>query len=306
MMNPRQNDSYRNSDLNRAKPKKGALTSLIDSNLKRHRSDTGLVEDRMKNTTVVRIIVALLLVHMLIIGGVLVRDDLVRSVKTDVVSPTLTQPPAPQSVIPQPVQPTMAQSTPAATATVPEPTPVQPIVTAPVQPVPTAPAAPVATPQAPSTITSAPPAEAIAVEPEVKTVTPVVAQPEQTTPAAPAEAPSRPTKHYVRSGDTWGHIVEKYNVSTAMLMKANPGVKPSLLVAGTYLLIPDKDGNVPSELSAKRNKAPVKIYKVKSGDTLSLIAKRHGISMQKLLEYNNMTRKEAARIHVGQEIRLSE
>lgn len=301
MKNPNQNDSFRNSDLNRAKPKKSTLSSLLDSKLKRHRSDTGLVEDRMKNTTVVRIIVALLLVHMLIIGGVLVRDDLVRTVKTDAVSPSLTQPPAPQSVIPQPTQPTMAS----ASDTKPQPAPVQPIVVAPAQlaATPTA----TATPASP-TITIAQPQEAIAVDPDAKQQATPIAAPTPTA-AVPTVRPqqSTPVKHYVQSGDTWTRIITTYGVSSEALQKANPKVKPELLIAGTYLLIPDKNGNVPAEATTKDDKpAPGSTYTVKSGDTMARIAKKHGISLQKLLKYNNMTMKEAGRIRIGQEIRLSE
>lgn len=302
MKSPNQNDSFRNSDLNRAKPKKNTFGSLFESKLKRHRSDTGLVEDRMKNTTVVRIIVALLLVHMLIIGGVLVRDDLVRTVKTDAVSPSLTQPPAPQSVIPQPTQPTMAT----AASSKPEQAPVEPIVVAPVQPTVTSTAT--ATPQTP-TITTAQPQEAVAVDPEVKPqVTPVVAVPAPAA-AVPTVRPQQdtPVKHYVQSGDTWTRIVATYGISSEALQKANPNVKPELLVSGTYLLIPDKNGNVPAEATAKDDKpAPGSVYTVKAGDTMARIAKKHGISLPKLLKYNNMTMKEAGRIRIGQEIRLSE
>lgn len=300
MKNPNQNDSFRNSDLNRAKPKKSTFGALFDSKLKRHRSDTGLVEDRMKNTTVVRIIVALLLVHMLIIGGVLVRDDLVRTVKTDAVSPSLSQPPAPQSVIPQPTQPTITPSA----EVKPQPAPVQPVVVAPTQPTVTPSAQ--AAPQTP-TITAAQPQEAVAVDPEVKAVTPVVAP----APAAavPTSRPQQdtPVKHYVQSGDTWTRILATYGVTSEALQKANPKVKPELLVSGTYLLIPDKNGNVPAEATAKDNKpAAGSVYTVKSGDTMARIAKKHGISLPKLLQYNNMTMKEAGRIRVGQEIRLTE
>ena len=70
----RKQTAFRNSELDRAKPRHHFFHSL----LKRHHSDTGLVEDRTSSVTIVRIIVGLLLLHLIIIGGVLLRGHMVK------------------------------------------------------------------------------------------------------------------------------------------------------------------------------------------------------------------------------------
>ena len=45
---------------------------------------------------------------------------------------------------------------------------------------------------------------------------------------------------------------------------------------------------------------------VKRGENLGIIAKRNKISLQKLMQLNNLTEKDARRIRVGQELKISE
>ena len=91
----RNQDPFRNSELDRAKPKRHTFHSLINDKLKRHRSDTGLVEDRTSSVTIVRIIVGLLLLHLIIIGGVLLRGHMVKEGSTGLAAPVaITPPPA--------------------------------------------------------------------------------------------------------------------------------------------------------------------------------------------------------------------
>ena len=80
-MKNRSYSSYRNSEMARVAPKKRIFRSLINSKLKRHRTDTGLVEDRTNSTTVVRMIVGLLLIHLIVIGGVILVAAIVLGIK---------------------------------------------------------------------------------------------------------------------------------------------------------------------------------------------------------------------------------
>jgi membrane-bound lytic murein transglycosylase D len=100
----------------------------------------------------------------------------------------------------------------------------------------------------------------------------------------------------VKSGDTLGHIAEKYNTRAAEIRKWNnmgnssniyPKQKLSLFVNSK----PDKD--TPSK----------NVYIVKSGDTLSGIASKYQVDIAKVREWNNM-RKNSSRIYPGQKLTL--
>lgn len=273
----RQQETYRNSGLDRAKPKH-RFHAFINRNFKRHRSDVGLVQDSTSSTTVVRIIIGLILVHLIVIGGVLLRGHITKSGAGIAVAPSITPPPAtpvaePVEILPQPVAPATATSS--------------------------SPAA--------NHITQAPAADAepVAEEP-VTIVTPAPA------PAAPAAAPARKVtvKHLVASGDTWGKIARQYGVTVNDLKTANPvSAKKNMLYSGTYLNVPVAAG---SEAAKQAEAAPIptepvaKTYTVKRGDTIGRIARLHKMSAAKLLRINDMTDKDARRIRPGMELKVSE
>lgn len=272
----RHQDTYRNSGLDRAKPKH-RFHAFINRNFKRHRSDVGLVEDSTSSTTVVRIIIGLILVHLIVIGGVLLRGHITKSGAGIAVAPSITPPPASTAeespeVLPQPAAPAAATT-----------------------------AAPAA-----NHITQAPAADAemVAEEP-VTIVTPAPA------PAAPATPARKVTvKHLVASGDTWGKIARQYGVAIDDLKAANPvSAKKNMLYSGTYLNVPVDSG---SEAAKQAEAAPIptepaaKTYTVKSGDTIGKIARLHKMSAAKLLRINDMTDKDARRIRPGMELKVSE
>ncbi len=58
----------------------------------------------------------------------------------------------------------------------------------------------------------------------------------------------------------------------------------------------------PSNLDKKRMEQAVTIYRVKRGDTLGAIARRHGVSVKQLMRWNGI--KNAARIREGQRLRI--
>jgi N-acetylmuramoyl-L-alanine amidase len=81
----------------------------------------------------------------------------------------------------------------------------------------------------------------------------------------------------VRNGDSLYLIGQKFGVTVDALKKAN-GLAGNYLTAGTRLVIPQ--GSTPSSSSAT--------YRVKSGDTIYLIAKAYGISMESLRQANGL------------------
>ena len=58
----------------------------------------------------------------------------------------------------------------------------------------------------------------------------------------------------------------------------------------------------PTNLDKKRQEQSVIIYRVKRGDTLGGIAKRHGVTVKQLMRWNGI--KNAAHIREGQRIRI--
>lgn len=282
-------DPFRNSELDRAKPKRHIFHSFVNDKLKRHHSDTGLVEDRTSSVTIVRIIVGLLLLHLIIIGGVLLRGQMVKDGASGMASPV--------SITPPPPAPTVAQS-----STVQD-----------VLPQPTAPATPAKPVVAANHITQAAdtPVEDVAVDPEDEPV--IVTQ--SAVPATPAE----PVRHLVESGDSWLRIAAQYGTTEAALKAANPQAAKGVLRAGEVLVIPQggqvvttaavetkpittTQASTPQQTAARPAPAS-KVYTVQRGESLSGIARKTKVPVKTLMELNGI--KNANRIFPGMQLRLS-
>ncbi len=293
----RQHDSFTNSGLGRAKPQRRVFRSFINNNLKRNRSQIGLVEDRTSSTTIVRIIIGLLMLHLVIIGGVLLKGHFDKMAGGVAVSPTLTPPPS------------VAQPAPQVEEVLPQPT---------------APAAPaVAAAPAGNHITQPAPAEAAqqstelfpeggaavpAPEPTQVVVAAPVVEPAPAAPAAPAEPETTTIKHLVNSGDTWYGIAQAHGITIDALKAANPAAaRKNHLYQGSYLNVPVKADSAAAQ-AATTAAAPAEetasTYTVKRGDTLGKIARKHKMSVSALMQLNNLTEKDARRIKVGQELKV--
>lgn len=286
-MKKRKNEAFRNSELARVRPKRHIFHSLLYDKSKRHRTDTGLVEDSSSSTTIVRIIGGLLLVHLVVIGGVLLRGHMVKSNSGVAVAPTITPPPVQQE--PAPAEEVLPQPAPAPATPAPASAPVANHITqSPVSP--------------DSAVTVTAPVEPILVTPT----------PAQTEPVAPAAQPTVKVKHYVASGDTWYRIAAQYGTTVEALQAANPAsAQKNVLFSGTYLDVPVKadspHAQTTAAVSAEAEPASAaKTHVVKRGETLGGIAKRNKMSLQKLLKINNLTEKDARRIQVGTELKVSE
>lgn len=297
-MKKRSLTSYRNSDLDRAKPRKRLFHSFINKNLKqpkKHHSDTGLVEDRTSSTTIVRIIAGILMVHVVVIGGLLVRGNLVKSNTGLAVSPGVTPPPAAPArpaepaVVPGPVN-MNAVLTPAATVPTPQPTPTQVHITQ---------------------------ASATPIPAQTGPVQPVISQPQQPAPVAATPAPVQPAnttivKHMVASGDNWSSVAVQYGVTVNELKAANPAAATNAnLFTGTYLDVPVAVNSAAGQAAvAAREQAEEEargtVHVVKKGETLGVIARKYRISLKKLYSLNNLTEKDARRIQPGRELKVGE
>lgn len=167
-----------------------------------------------------------------------------------------------------------------------------------------------------STTTTVPGGEQPAVEPTVTTMPPVE--------TVPVELPSvqSTTTYTVQKGDMITSIAYKYGLRWQDVMAVNPGLDAKKLRVGQAIQLPgqvdvSKARHVPvstpksgapkvsapktSGHSAPAVSGPVTAYVVKSGDSLSLIAHKHGVKTAALREANAL---KSDRISVGQKLKV--
>jgi membrane-bound lytic murein transglycosylase D len=99
--------------------------------------------------------------------------------------------------------------------------------------------------------------------------------------------------HKVRYGESLSVIAARYNTSTSRLMQLNNLSSRHKIRAGQTLRLPYAGGAIP---------ANAETYTVRSGDSLSKIAKQSGISQKELMARNGLANKN--RISVGQVLYL--
>jgi LysM repeat protein len=147
--------------------------------------------------------------------------------------------------------------------------------------------------------------------PPLEASNPPVVAPVETNPpvVTPMPAPETSTTEYIIvRGDTLSKIAKKYGVSVRAIEDANPGIQPTKLKVGQKIEIPASTTNAGGEAnSASPSVSPTgvesggEIYTVKSGDTLTRIARHYGTTVKALEEENNLT---TTKIKVGQKLKI--
>jgi len=118
----------------------------------------------------------------------------------------------------------------------------------------------------------------------------------------PAARPAASTVHHtVKRGETMASIARRYGVSTSALASANGVRNANSLRAGQRLRIPGATRSAAAG-AAKAARASARTYTVRQGDTVSSIARRHGVSVKDLLAANNLSR--TGHIRAGQKLRV--
>jgi len=130
----------------------------------------------------------------------------------------------------------------------------------------------------------------------------------------PAEERVTWRRHRVVRGETLSGLAKQYSTSVQAIRDANKLGSRTTLKPGAYVIIPvitaaepgprvaqyiaeaAKSASVPAERTSRRL-----TYKVRRGDTLSSISRRHGVSVSQIMKWN---RKRSARIFVGERLRL--
>ncbi len=138
------------------------------------------------------------------------------------------------------------------------------------------------------------------------------AQPLGQSPQQPAMQPSTPAavggEYAIARGDTLAKIAKDHGISVASLTKANPGVDPRKLKVGQKLTIPSvstpstaQPGGASTPTPAVAAADSTQHYTVKSGDTLTKIAKQYGLAVKELRSANAL---RTDRLQVGQKLKI--
>lgn len=118
--------------------------------------------------------------------------------------------------------------------------------------------------------------------------------------------------HYVGAGQTLSGIALRYHVTVAMIRSANPRLRPSALHIGQRIVIPMSGRIVPRSAwsvppeprrsrGRRRADAPG-THRVRAGETASAIARRYGVTLAALLDYNDLAM--ASVLHPGDLLRI--
>jgi membrane-bound lytic murein transglycosylase D len=116
-------------------------------------------------------------------------------------------------------------------------------------------------------------------------------------------------KHTLARGETLGVLARRYRTSVQAIMDLNGITDARRVRAGRVLTIPYPRGagSQPAPAVAATKPAPASrstgatTYRVRSGDTLTSIAQRHGVTITALQTANRL---RGSRIHSGQELRI--
>ena len=118
--------------------------------------------------------------------------------------------------------------------------------------------------------------------------------------ATPATAPAA-SSYTVRSGDTLGSIASRAGTSIATLVSLNGLKNPNLVRIGQVLSLPGAAAPGAASAGVATPAGGATHHVVRSGDTISGIAGRYGISQGQLVGANGLT---DGRIYVGQRLSL--
>ena len=134
------------------------------------------------------------------------------------------------------------------------------------------------------------------------------AQVEQTAPPVIQQV-STTTAYRIQKGDTITGIAARYGLRWQDVVAVNPGISPNKLQIGQVIQLPGQVNLSRTTVAAPRPAAAVaapsraeSVYVVKSGDTLSEIALKHGVKTAAILEANEL--KDANKIAVGQKLKI--
>ncbi len=108
--------------------------------------------------------------------------------------------------------------------------------------------------------------------------------------SAGRQAPPSSGRYQIRSGDTLGGIADRFGVSVSDLRNWN-SIRGNRIIAGDTLVVGSGGSTVASSAAttaaASTSGSPIR-YRIRSGDNLAVIAKRHGVSIDDLRRWNGL------------------
>ncbi len=118
-------------------------------------------------------------------------------------------------------------------------------------------------------------------------------------------------RYEIQRGDTLNAIAKRYGLTVKGLVEANDIIDPSRIFPGQKLIIPGymsppQPSTAEPESDEQISEIPISVsndqffYTVASGDTMSTIAKRYGITVHQLIEANNI--ESPSLIYIGQKL----
>jgi len=119
------------------------------------------------------------------------------------------------------------------------------------------------------------------------------------------EVPAAGSEYVVVAGDTLAKIAKAHGVTVKAIEAANPGVDPKKLKPKQKLLIPAGATGTATSTAGAAPTAAVETgtqeYTVKSGDTLTKIAKHFGVTVKAIRSANSLT---TDHISVGKKLKI--
>ena len=102
--------------------------------------------------------------------------------------------------------------------------------------------------------------------------------------------------YLIKPGDTLSGIAGRYKTSVSNLRRMNGLGRSNLIRAGQRLKVPGGRGAV-AHSSGER---PA-VHVVRRGDTLSSLARRYGVTVQALMDANDMS---SSKLRAGQKLKI--
>lgn len=117
--------------------------------------------------------------------------------------------------------------------------------------------------------------------------------------AKKSNKPDKPTlvTYKVRPGDNLSEIAERSNTTVAQIRK-DSNLRSSVIHPGQII----KVRYIPKGYKPEKVAAKGKTHVVARGESIGLIAKRNGVTVQDILRANNIAAKDAAKIHPGKRL----
>lgn len=109
------------------------------------------------------------------------------------------------------------------------------------------------------------------------------------------------SSYTVQRGDTLYSIARRFSTTVTAIAQANNIVNPNLIYTGQVLIIPTGDGGTPPPPPPPPPSGTT-TYTVQSGDTLSRIALRFGVTVQAIAQLNGIVNVNV--IYVGQVLQI--